>query len=48
MLLLNNLRFQEVHSKAFSFKLISKLIIANNYFDSVDAEWLDVGHYGPS
>ncbi|XP_065362961.1 uncharacterized protein LOC135956405 [Calliphora vicina] len=41
-LLLNNLRFREVHSRAFSFKLISKLIIANNYFESVDAEWLEV------
>ncbi|XP_046802128.1 uncharacterized protein LOC111675319 isoform X2 [Lucilia cuprina] len=42
LLLLNNLRFKEVHSRAFSFKLISKLIIANNYFESVDAEWLEV------
>lgn len=64
-LLVSNLRFREVHSRAFSFKckykiynlitvyflllfylffyaVISKLIIANSYFDSVDAEWLEV------
>uniref|UniRef100_A0A1I8P1W3 Uncharacterized protein n=1 Tax=Stomoxys calcitrans TaxID=35570 RepID=A0A1I8P1W3_STOCA len=39
--LLNNVRFRTVHSKAFSFKMISKLTIANNYFEAIDAEWLE-------
>uniref|UniRef100_A0A1L8EBN5 Uncharacterized protein n=2 Tax=Haematobia irritans TaxID=7368 RepID=A0A1L8EBN5_HAEIR len=38
---LNNVRFRTVHSKAFSFKMISKLTVANNYFEAVDAEWLE-------
>uniref|UniRef100_T1PEK7 Leucine rich repeat protein n=1 Tax=Musca domestica TaxID=7370 RepID=T1PEK7_MUSDO len=40
-LLLSNVRFKTVHTKAFSFKMISKLTIANNYFEAVDAEWLE-------
>ncbi|XP_073834039.1 uncharacterized protein [Musca autumnalis] len=40
-LFLSNVRFKTVHTKAFSFKMISKLTIANNYFEAIDAEWLE-------
>ncbi|XP_017130472.1 uncharacterized protein LOC108148134 [Drosophila elegans] len=33
--------FQEVHSHAFSFKLVSKLSLSDNHFVSVDGEWLE-------
>ncbi|XP_017050694.1 uncharacterized protein LOC108094587 [Drosophila ficusphila] len=33
--------FQEVHSHAFSFKLVSKLSLSDNHFLSVDGEWLE-------
>ncbi|XP_016952299.1 uncharacterized protein LOC108026108 [Drosophila biarmipes] len=34
-------RFQEVHSHALSFKLVSKLSLSDNHFVSVDGEWLE-------
>eukprot|EP00099_Drosophila_melanogaster_P030405 NP_996437.1 uncharacterized protein Dmel_CG5541, isoform B [Drosophila melanogaster] len=34
-------QFQEVHSHAFSFKLVSKLSLSDNHFLSVDGEWLE-------
>nr|XP_016923977.1 uncharacterized protein LOC108005290 [Drosophila suzukii]XP_016923978.1 uncharacterized protein LOC108005290 [Drosophila suzukii]XP_036677069.1 uncharacterized protein LOC108005290 [Drosophila suzukii] len=34
-------QFQEVHSHAFSFKLVSKLSLSDNHFVSVDGEWLE-------
>lgn len=33
--------FQEVHSHAFSFKLVSKLSLSENHFAAVDGEWLE-------
>ncbi|XP_016985479.1 uncharacterized protein LOC108049004 [Drosophila rhopaloa] len=33
--------FQEVHSHAFSFKLVSKLSLSENHFVSVDGEWFE-------
>ncbi|EDW00262.1 uncharacterized protein LOC6565250 [Drosophila grimshawi] len=38
--MLNN-QFQELHSHAFSFKLISKLSLNENRFAAVDGEWLE-------
>ncbi|KAL7743689.1 hypothetical protein ACLKA6_019296 [Drosophila palustris] len=38
---MRNNRFQEVHSHAFSFKLISKLSLSDNHFVAVDGEWLE-------
>ncbi|XP_020804915.1 uncharacterized protein LOC110181493 [Drosophila serrata] len=32
---------QEVHSHAFSFKLVSKLSLSENHFVAVDGEWLE-------
>ncbi|XP_064555135.1 uncharacterized protein LOC135440074 [Drosophila montana] len=40
-LALRNNQFQEVHSHAFSFKLISKLSLSENRFAAVDGEWLE-------
>lgn len=34
-------QFQDIHSRAFSFKMISKLTLIQNNFKSVDAEWLE-------
>ncbi|XP_017074370.1 LOW QUALITY PROTEIN: uncharacterized protein LOC108110031 [Drosophila eugracilis] len=34
-------QFQEIHSHAFSFKLVSKLSLSDNHFVSVDGEWLE-------
>ncbi|XP_037930260.1 uncharacterized protein LOC119664995, partial [Teleopsis dalmanni] len=38
---IHNVKFREVHTRAFSFKMISKLIITNNYFEAVDGEWIE-------
>ncbi|TDG40225.1 hypothetical protein AWZ03_013348 [Drosophila navojoa] len=40
-LAMHNNQFQEVHSHAFSFKLISKLSLSENRFAAVDGEWLE-------
>lgn len=38
---MRNNQFQEVHTHAFSFKLISKLSMSDNRFLAVDGEWFE-------